>query len=304
MKNHIRIETIRKPKGRSDILYTLKKTGLDAGAHILLTHLEWDSRIFGFKIGRLAHTVTCLNDSERSSLFGKLLRDCEKRGYRHLHCRIGFDEVGLLHCLEDLGFNVADIQLTLSTKGRFNGIARFHPSGPVSIRQAALSDMKDLRRVAKGAFTHTRFARDRRYPRADVDKMYSEWVSNSLHNAGQKVFSAYDGQERCVVGFVIVASGAAREPGRKIGYIDLIAVKNSARRRGIGTMLAAYALNHIKGAADLAEVRTQISNYAGIATFRKSGFTEIVPGCLLPAGISLHYWFNDRPRSETSALSQ
>ncbi len=260
----------------------------------LLKYLEWDSKILGFKIGRIERIVVDPAGGRARAIFGKLLRDCRAEGFRHLHCRIGLNETGLLHYLEDLGFNVADIQLTLSTKGRFNGIMKFHPSRAVSIRQADLSDMKDLGRMVKGAFTHTRFVRDNHYPRAGVDKMYSEWVRNSLRNTAQKVFAAYDKRERCIVGFVIAASGVGGAPARKIGCIDLIAVKNSARRRGIGTMLASYALNYLKGTTDSAEVRTQISNYAGIATFMKAGFTEIVPGRLLPAGISLHYWFDDR----------
>lgn len=294
MKNRIRIETIKKPKGRSDILYTLKKTGGDALAHVLLTHLEWDSRIFGFKIGRLAHAVTCLNDSERSSLFGKLLRDCERRGYHHLHCRADPQDIDLLRCLEDIGFRIADIQITLATKLRFRGIAQTPPKRHVFIRKAVLADMKELRGLVKGAFTHTRFTLDRRYHRADVDRMYYEWIKNSLKNALQSVFVACDRRSREIAGFIIAASGKGAGPQYNIGYIDLVAVKGSFQGRGIGTSLSSHAVGWFKTVSDLAEVRTQISNYAAMAAFMKSGFTEFTAGKALPAGISLHYWFDNR----------
>lgn len=250
---------------------------------IYVKHLEWDSGIFGFKIGRLNNIKAGENEKETRSLIKRIVDDCRLEHYRHITCRIGLGDFTLLRALEKNGFNIADIQITLSTGGRPKK-KKFALRG-ITIRKASRRDLDQIRTLTKDSFTDTRIVRDPNYPPKKADEFYYEWVKNSVHNKKQVVFLAEEDRSKKLAGFVIC------EVSNGIGFIDLISVDKKMRRRGIGGILVGAAMNWFSRNSKEAEVRTQVSNTAAIRAFTRGGFKFLVPGRAVPSGISMHYWF-------------
>lgn len=254
--------------------------------------LHWDSQIFGFKIGRMENLILNMEGYYKENFLNTIIRDCIKDKYRHVHCRIGLRELGILRLLENFKFNVVDIQCTLSTPENFKSL-NLKATNKFLIRKAKGQDLSSLRETLKGAFLDTRFSVDHNYPRDKVDKLYFGWVKNAMLDPKERVFVAYDKKNRNLFGFMICNfdQESKESLGLRIGYIDLIAVNRGFRNIGIGKQLIRFALKWFASRADRVEIRTQVSNIAAIKCFTGSGLSEFSYGTALPAGISLHRWF-------------
>ena len=258
------------------------KCRLDANSADI-KYLEWDSGIFGFKIGRLGNIRLDKNEKTAGRFINRIIKSCRKQHYRHINCRIGTGDFLALWALEKNGFNVADIQVTLSTGGKPKKKTVKLPG--FSVVKACEDDLDGMRCVTRDAFTDTRVVRDPNYPRVKVDRFYYEWIKNSMFNKRQAVFLAKENKSKELAGFVIC------DVLGEIGFIDLISVNKRKRGRGIGSALVGAAMNWFSDNSVEAEVRTQASNTAAIETFTKGGFRHLVPGKAVPSGISMHYWF-------------
>lgn len=273
-------------------LYTARIDNKIAGFAFLI-FLEWDSNIFGFKIGRIENLVMKMDESLKRDFLVNMIDDCKKEGYHHINCRIGVEDLGDIRLLERLGFNIADVQITLSTSGRldpepvnFNGF---------TIRQATPEDLEGLERVVSGAFSTTRFASDPRYARDKVDRLYFEWLKGSIADNSQTVFVIQESGSGIPVGFGIcsVDPYSSEALGVRIGSIDLIAVIERCRGKGIGRMFIRFILNWFSARVERVEIRTQVSNHRAINAFMNSGLNKVCAGTALPAGIAMHLWFQE-----------
>jgi len=258
----------------------------------ILDFLEWDSKIFGFKIGRIENHLIKINHSSKLSFFNNIIQDCIEQQYDHINCRVGLKDFETLHVLERLGFNVMDVQITLTTEVGFQSNSFSCPDKLV-IREATANDLDELKEIVRGAFTDTRFVIDTRYPKEGVDRLYFEWIKNSVLGSEESVFVAQDRYNGRLIGFLICKYDPDSEEtlGLRIGSIDLIAITKNYRNQGIGQTVIKFALNKFKTKVDRVEIRTQVSNIPAIKAFMKGGFKEFSPGIMLPAGIYMHRWF-------------
>lgn len=255
---------------------------------VRLKFLKWDSDIFGFKIGRIEDILLGGGEDEGRRFLKRVVEGCRKAGYRHLICRVGLKDIRVLRALEGAGFNIADVQITLTTNGT-PPKRKVAVSKRTKIRKATKRDLAQLKIITKDAFTDTRVVLDPGYPRERVDRFYYEWVRNSVYNRRQTVFVAEDKKTDRLTGFVICDFKDAS--GTKTGMIDLIAVDKYRRNSGVGSSLVGFALNWFSGRADRVEVRTQASNVPAIKVFMKNGLNEFTTGIALHSGISMHRWF-------------
>lgn len=271
-------------------LYVVRENSTIVGFAFLI-FLEWDSNIFGFKIGRIENLSFLNVTSPRQNLLKSIIQDCIEDQYIHINCRIGLRDYENLHLLEKLEFNVMDIQTTFSTPDRFD--VSLPPFEGFAIRRASGKDLEQLKKVVSGIFTDTRFMIDRRFSAEDVNKLYFEWLKNSILDPAQIVFLLERKNNKDLIGFSICVFDPHSEEtlGIKIGSIDLIAINKNYRNKGIGQMFIKFILNWFKAKVDKVEIRTQISNLAAIKAFISGGFTEFCSGTMLPSGISLHRWF-------------
>lgn len=288
-------ELIRKYHSNRYCTLYIAKEKQDIIGFALVIFLQWDSKIFGFKIGRIEFLLKFMNNFQRYGFLNNIIKDCRNKRYRHLNCRLGIKDFETLWLLEKLGFNVADIQLTLSTSDAFKDMPKLSHGRLAIIRKAAKDDLKYLKVFVKGAFTDTRFVVDSRYPPRKVDRLYYEWIKNSIFNVDQRVFVALDKNTKRLIGVSIcnISPNSKKILKFKIGSIDLIAINKDYRNQGLGQSLIKFCLNWLKKKVDRVEIRTQVSNIPAIAAFMKGGFKEVTPGILLPAGITMHRWFKE-----------
>lgn len=257
-----------------------------------LTFLDWDSDIFGFKIGRIENVLMKMSNPLGYKFLNEIVDDCMKEHYVHISCRTGLKDFETIHILEKLGFNIFDIQITLSTPEGF-GNTTIESSREFIIREALEKDLVQLKEVVKDSFTDTRFVVDQKFPRNGVNKLYFEWIKNSILNPKQSVLVVQDKKSKLLTAFSIASFDPDSEEtlGIKIGALDLMAVSEKHRNQGIGRMFTRFVINWFKEKVDKVETRTQISNIAAARALMRGGFTEFSSGIMHPAGITMHRWF-------------
>lgn len=277
------------------VLYIARK-GRSMVGYALFCCLKWDSSIFGLKIGRIERLSMKMRFEDMSCFIGEIIKDCSEEGYAHIVCRTGIRDINNIRLLEKAGFTVADVQLTLSTSGNWREACRGTVLTKTIITQATKGDLPALKDLVRGVFTDTRFVTDERYPKDKVDFMYYKWLGEAISSPDRKLFIARN-RKGGAAGFVLcdIARDSKNMLGAAIGSIGLIAVSKSCRRRGIGQELVKFALLHFKKeGVDKVEIRTQLSNIPALRAFTGSGLSEITSGIVLPAGITMHYWFSRR----------
>lgn len=283
---------VEKLASNHDAVLYLAKEKEEIAGYGIFSYLKWDSEIFGFKVGRIEDIFFNPQYADKKRFINKILLDCRKERYRHICARIGLRDFEILKTAEQAGFCVADIQITLSTGTSLQDMPSFASNG-LKVRQAKLNDLSSLNYILKDGFTDTRFAADRNFPGHKVEKLYSQWLKNSLLNSQKYVFVIKDTLQKKPVGFCICAIDN-RSKGifsLRLAAIELVAIAKDYRNKGVAVILLSFVLSWLKNKADKAEIRTQASNIPALRAFLKAGFKEISQGTILPAGISLHYWF-------------
>lgn len=259
---------------------------------ILLEYLPWDTKIYKLNISRISYLLTSDKDKNESLIKRKLIRatlnECRKRKYKLVSIRIDSDDSVGIHLLEEFGFKLMDVTVTLSTKTKNLGKIIFKDQ--IVIRNHLSSDLSAIKELAGNAFAHNRFYNDKRLPPSRSNLLYKKWAENSCNGKADKVIIAES--KGVFSGFVFCNIDALTKDisKYKFGYIDLIAVASKFRGRGIGTELVKAAANWFKTRVDIIEVRTQITNIPTIISHQRVGFKINSQGIVLPSGITFHKW--------------
>jgi spore coat polysaccharide biosynthesis protein SpsF len=138
--------------------------------------------------------------------------------------------------------------------------------GGATPQLAIEADFEACLEIGKTSFQFDRFHADPGVPNALADKLKGTWVENSLKGRADAVFVTRDGDR--ATGFNL-----CRIEGREV-TIDLIAVANDMKGRGLGKHLIEQALNHYAGKADYIRAGTQTNNAASNRLYLGTGFSE------------------------------
>ena len=162
-------------------------------------------------------------------------------------------DVETVSALEDAGFRVVDVNVTLERPAGGLGAPAGVDVGEATARQAgALLD------IAGRAFTFSRFHLDPRIPDTTADAIKREWIRSYLDGVrGDRLLAASVGGQ--VAGFLAQLGNV----------IDLIAVDAPHRGSGAGRALVAAL------AGGPIVVGTQAANLASLAFYGALGFTVI-----------------------------
>lgn len=130
------------------------------------------------------------------------------------------------------------------------------------IRKALADDLDELEKIAATAFSKSRFASDPLLNKEKVGELYSLWVKNAFLNKEKTVLTSASRD-----GFVICDFSGER------CHIDLLAVAESARGKGVGKklLLEAERLATDAGYKELL-VGTQAANVSALRLYEKCGF--------------------------------
>lgn len=137
-----------------------------------------------------------------------------------------------------------------------------------NVRVAQQKDIHQLKRIAgKEAFSHSRFYVDPRFNRKKVEEFYAQWIANSVVSPRHKVFVYDEGSG--ALGFIDLG-GMQFE--KRAGDLNLIAVEERARGKGIGKTLLNAAFDFFKknNASDF-YVETEAENKGSLILYDKYG---------------------------------
>jgi len=207
-------------------------------------HQDFESDVLGAPVARLvSEDGTCPQD----------------RNAWLISCRVPADDVAKTQRLKKIGFR--EIESLATFRRPLDAIF-----GEAAPQLATEGDFYDCLKIGKTSFQFDRFHADPGVPNAAADKLKETWVENSLKGRADAVFVTRDGDR--ATGFNL-----CRIDGREV-TIDLIAVANDMKGRGLGKQLIEQALNYYSDKADFIRAGTQTNNSASNRLYLSTGFSE------------------------------
>lgn len=171
------------------------------------------------------------------------------------------EDVRAIEALVQVGFNVADVGVTLVHNG---DVMDARVADGVTVDNASESDEADIVDVAGRCFVYSRFHADRRIGAERADRIKREWARNSCRGRAAMVYVARrDGD---AAGFLAVMKRGGE------AVIDLIGVDAKHQGQGVGRSLSLRFIREWRGRADRLLVGTQASNIPALRLYESLGF--------------------------------
>jgi dTDP-4-amino-4,6-dideoxy-D-galactose acyltransferase len=240
--------------------------------------LEWDSDLFGRRIGRVALPALDAESAAAAVAWAERERlDC-------LYLLADAADAVTIGLAEAHGFELKDLRVTLARQGPAPTAATL---AGAEIRPARPGDLPALEALARASFHDTRFFFDRRFDPAAAAELYAIWVRQSCAGQADAVHVAADASGAC--GFLTCVLRG------DVGQIGLVAVEARARGRGLGAALVDAGLRWFADhSATRVEVVTQGRNIVAQRLYQRAGFlTEAVQ-------LWYHRWFAHGPADGAS----
>lgn len=219
---------------------------------VKIDSLEWDSDLFGYKVGKVVW-----NDSQCSSLESGI-EECKY--YRLIYI---FSDTRL--CFSASNIYEVDQKVTLEKIINFDE-KELHDFNSCSSYVSGVDDYSVLESLAFESGKFSRFKIDNRFCDFEFEKLYREWIKKSINKEIADEIFVYSVDKK-ISGFITVSSD------EKIGSIGLIAVSPSYQGKGIGSILIKCVEKYLweKGIKVL-QVPTQKRNEMAIRLYLKNGF--------------------------------
>jgi len=184
-------------------------------------------------------------------------RAVSERAPAFAQAKVGCDDVRTTQALQDVGFRVVDVNVTLSSPTRTGAVP------PEAVDEAREADRDAVLDLAERHFTVSRFHRDPEIPPAAAGAIKRDWAA--AYFAGERgerlLVARRDGR---AVGFLGVLA-----PEAGVRVIDIVAVDTAERGSGTGGSLVDALLGSFEGRVD---VGTQIANIGALRFYERLGF--------------------------------
>jgi len=178
-----------------------------------------------------------------------------------IYTKVSLEATASIIFLESLGFNLVDTNITLSK--RF--VQESTLIGNCSLRLAVQEDREQVVELARRNFAHSRFHLDNLLTLEIANTIKAEWAGNYFTgNRGDTMVVAI--ADEIIAGFFLLIFGADNSL-----IIDLIAVDEAYRRRGIARDLIAFGESQYHE-FDKIRVGTQLANVASLKLYEGMGF--------------------------------
>lgn len=215
--------------------------------------LEWDSNFFGYNVGKIV-----ISDPK---YFNKLEFQSEIENYNLIY-------VYSKHEVNINGFKLVDEKVTFSQNlSNLKNIGNEFDK-EIRIFNENQDQLNDLKELAIESGVYSRFNIDKNFSNNEFQKLYNEWILNSLSK--KNVFNVFVclNDDKKIIGFITVG-----EKTKNTSLIGLIAVKKEARGMGVAKQLILKAIQEsIKKNYKEMEVITQEDNLAAMELYKKTNF--------------------------------
>lgn len=240
-----------------------------AGARAWLRLDEFDTECFGIPMAKVEAAAGV--KSAAVELFTACVRAAAEQGWVHLAARVPSERPDLVRALERAGFYWVDATVIFGRR-----LEDTTGPGEVPIGLALAEDLSALQVLGRGAFRQSRYFTDPFLGEAGRERLTDRWVANALNGRADRVFVAEPKQP---VGF---AACKLDRRGR-LATIDLIAVSEESRGRGVGRSLVEAVCRHYEPIAERLEVGTQLANTQAVRLYEAAGCR------LLRSSMTLHW---------------
>lgn len=221
--------------------------------------LEWDSRHFGFPVGKLRWT-------EDVPGLREALLEARTLGFRLVFVESQYSLVGL-PILDEIAEDVFELpRQELGKELKAEGMPE--PSPTVRPLSSDSYDSSRVRALGIVAGTYSRFFRDPRIPRDKAESLFAQWAEGGVRgNLAECAFGSFDDTDR-MVGLILLASE------KDAVRIALLSVLPSDQCRGHGSALLreaerwAVARNRYR-----IVVATQPDNLVALRLYSRSGYS-------------------------------
>lgn len=227
---------------------------------------RWLSGVFEYPVYRLQ--ASAAGDAEGDPADALRRHRAAQTERAFYYAKADTRDVALTHALTGGGMAVVDVSVTLGLEPA--AACGLDDANEVLVRECDAADSAGVLDIAGRAFRYSRFHLDPLVPIELAHRVKREWMANYVRKArGEALLVArIDGRP---AGFLAVID--ATDGGRRAKAIDLIAVDEGARRRGVGGALVAAFIRRFSGCADLLQVGTQVANAPSLALYQRFGFT-------------------------------
>ncbi len=226
----------------------------------ILAAAEWDTKCFGFPVGRVTSEATALSEG---------LALAKQRRFRLVYWSSLPDVSVPNEVLGRYSGVLIDRKVTfgralhpqdLDAQSPCDFIVCEHPQGPAS---------EALVNLALAAGVYSRFRLDPRFPRRTFEKLYRTWIERSARREiADAVLTIAPANEReNVCGMATVTLQGIR------GAIGLIAVDERMRGRGFASaLLRAVHAHLVRRGCERVLVTTQLDNVAACRLYARAGY--------------------------------
>jgi dTDP-4-amino-4,6-dideoxy-D-galactose acyltransferase len=221
--------------------------------------LPWDTTFFGVRTARL--TAAQLTPHTLATA----LHECGTERVQVIHCLADGDDDGQVLLLEQAGFHLVDIRITLRWQG-MTPPPNVH-STTLVLRNHREDDITALAAIARNSYYQTRYYYDRNYPRERCDALYAEWIIQSCQGGAERVVVAE--RDRQALGYVT----CQRPAGQEEGQIGLVGIRSDARGTGLGQLMVRESLRwFVEEGVRVVTVVTQGRNLSAQRLYQRCGF--------------------------------
>lgn len=245
---------------------------------ITIENLEWDTSIFGIKMGRFIHVYFRKQfenrNSEITALLNRILEEFKQRKIRHISIKINVDDWTMIKTLQEMGFMLMDTLVDYSIDLRKAEIQDFKTD--FKIRYMEEGDVDDLIALCKqiySGYKYDRFHRELLFEGEKSNNLYVEWIKNQIHRDAEEITIAeMDGE---IVGFSTLQFYKRINKEIALSFADIAITGVSQRSRG-RNIYPAMTLNHVPYAKerniDFIKTTTHVNNIAVHRALTKVGF--------------------------------
>ena len=240
-------------------------------AGLLLEDKPWDTEMLSARVRNLTLLASAHSRQSRHSIASRLATHCLQHYPDDLgdcvFTRIPSDDAALLSALEEIGFRVLVPMVTLGKDG--SGDCKQGLPAGIELGDVRPEEIDQVGKISATAFRWGRFTSDLRVPRDAAEKLHGAWARNCcLGSHANRVLVARDDHE--VLGFI--ALKFQRVQAVQVGSIELLAVSETSRGKGLGGVLVRQGCEWLSRFTKHVIVRTELPNTPALRMYEAQGF--------------------------------